>query len=113
MSSIQDRHAPGVQADSRRRRQEAGECVTVFRKISWLVRTPGGGGVQARSPGDPASAESTRPAPQIAISLRDPASEGSVSVLGITSSVRRAASFAGRGNGGQASPATSTARAPR
>jgi hypothetical protein len=112
MYSIQERRAPGVRVDSRRGRPEAGECVTAFQKISWLIRSCGGC-VLARSPGDPASAERTRPAPRIAISHCGRASEDSASVLGLTSPVRRAARVAGRGNGGQASPVASAARGLR
>jgi hypothetical protein len=108
MNSIQERHAPGVHADSHRGRPDTGECVTAFQKISWLNRSCGGC-VLTCPPGDPASAERTRPAPQIAISHRDRVSEDSASVLGLTSRLRRAASFAGRSNGGQASPVAAAA----
>jgi hypothetical protein len=112
MNSIQERHAPGARAVSRRGRPDAGECVTALRKISWLIRSCGGC-VLARSPGDPASADGTRPALQIAISHCDRASEDSASVLGLSSQLRRAASFAGRSNGGQASVVASAARVLR
>ncbi len=112
MNSIQERHAPRAHADSRRSRPEAGECVTAFQEISWLIRS-GGGCVLACPPGGHASAEGTLPAPQVAISRCDRASEDSASVLGFMSPLRRAASFAGRRNGGQASPVTSAARVLR
>ena len=112
MYSIQERRAPGVRVDSRRGRPEAGECVTAFQKISWLIRSCGGC-VLARSPGDPASAERTRPALQLAISRCGRASEDSASVPWIASPLRRAASLAGRQNGVQASLVASAARVLR
>jgi hypothetical protein len=71
-------------------------------KIACLIASSGGR-APACLPGDPACAEGTLPAPLIPASRRDWAGEDMTRVLWLTSRLMRAASFAGRGNGGQAS----------
>ena len=82
-------------------------------QISCLIPSCGGR-VLACSPGDPASAEGTLPAPQIAISHRDRAGEDSASVLW-TYEPRCgcAAGFARPGNGGVSGLVASAARVRR
>jgi hypothetical protein len=112
MSSIQQRHAPGARAVSRRSGPEAGECVMGLRMISCLVPSCGGRAL-ACSPGDPACAEGTLPAPQVATSHRDWAGEDSARVLWIASRLRLAAGFAQLGNGGVSGLVASMARVSR
>jgi hypothetical protein len=112
MNSIEERHAPRARAASHGGRPDTGERVTAFQEIS-LVIWSCGGYVLACSPGEPASAERTRPALQLAISRCGRASEDSASVPWIASPLRRAASLAGRQNGVQASLVASAARVLR